>query len=417
MHPTLRKVAREIPLIRKVWARHRSGQLQRRYRHWTEKYGRMADELGLSYDDRTARERIRAHLKGRNIQPKLRGECHSAIVTLTCNWGIGMVYELEELGLVSVFDWEKYGFSESDPNLQPRLPELNALMLKFLREAHQRHPIDWVLITCSGNVILKDTLRHIREELGILTVNQCLDCKQMFEAGPGPHGQDLGQRDIAPEFDMVWTTSRSVCEWYMAVGARPVFLSPGFSPRLTPRVNCVKTIDVGFLGACYGLRPDYIDALRRAGLSVRVGGYGWDGNAVIPLDKMGQFFGSCKVNLGMGGIGYSMKLRTVKGRDFEVPGAGGAYLTTYNPDLASFFHIGEEILCYQSMDEMVELACRLVRDDTFRESLANKAYARSMREHRWLHRFTTILEIMGVLHAADGEAKRASHPYKGQCLL
>jgi hypothetical protein len=343
---------------------------------------------------------VRARLEKNGIETKKgKNSIHSATMTLTSNWGLGMVYELEQLGPVSVFDNEQHGFSESDPNLQKLLPKLNRLFLEFLRDRHAEHAIDWVLLPCSGKLILKDTLKRIREELGIPTVNQWLDCKQNFEVGLGPYGQDMGQKDIAPEFDLVWTSSRSACEWYMAVGATPIFLPEGFSPKLTPRIGCKKIYDVGFLGMCYGLRPDYIEKLRKAGLKVIARGPGWplpEGKPV-PLDEMGRFFGLCKVNLGFGGVGYSMQLTTLKGRDFEVPGAGGAYLTTYNPDLAEFFHIGHEILCYHSIDDMIEQARRIAYDDSFREELAARAYERSMREHRWLNRFNTILEILGIL--------------------
>ena len=58
----------------------------------------------------------------------------------------------------------------------------------------------------------------------------------------------------------------------------------------------------------------------------------------------------------MGGIGYSERFTNVKGRDFEIPGTGGGvYLTSFNPDLAQSFVVGEEILCYSNRDEMLEL--------------------------------------------------------------
>jgi hypothetical protein len=397
MKSGLKNKVLEVDILRKIWAKHRANQLVKRYRGWAQKYGKLADEMGLVYTEEIAKNNIRSYIKRCGATQKLPGEFHTAAFFLTHDWGIGVLSELEELGPVSVFDYQKQGFSIRDSHLQSRLPELNNLMVRFLRETHARRPIDWILCTHSGGIILRDTIRRIREELGIPIVNQWLDCKQSFEAGMGPHGQDMGQKDIAPEFDLVWTSSRSVCEWYMVVGARPFFLPEGFSPAYTPRISCKKTSDVGFFGQCYGLRPDYIAALRRAGLSVAVAGYGWKGFPEISVDKVGDFIGSCKVNLGMGGVGYSMDLTTLKGRDFEVPGAGGAYLTTYNPDLASFYHIGKEILCYHSMDEMVDLALQLVRDEALRESLADNAYARAMKEHRWKHRFTTVLEILDLI--------------------
>ncbi len=408
----LRNLALSNSFVRRRWAMKRSWDFELRYRRWSEQYEKMAVGCGLSYSREATRAAVRARIESRHLPARSLGDIHSVAFTLTRNWGIGLAQEMEELGRATVFDWEKHGYRESDPDLQSRLPELNRLMLDFLRKTHTEHPIDWILFTCSGNLVLNATLRRIRDELCIPTVQQWLDCKQNFEHGMGPHGQDLGQRDIAGEFDLIWTSSRATCNWYLAVGARPLFLPEGFSPKLTPRVEAKKAYDVGFLGACYGLRPDYIGALRDAGINVAVRGYGWPGADAgsLPLDQMGQFVGQCKVNLGMGGVGYSTELTTLKGRDFEVPGAGGAYLTTFNPDLTDSFDIGREIVCYHSVDEMVELARRLVRDDAWRETIAERAYQRSMREHRWLHRYMTILELLGIVQRTDKEkASETAH--------
>lgn len=392
-----KEIIRCSSTFRRVWSSVRAGQLERRYRETSAEYTALAQAQGCIYRRDRIEDEVRARTAELGVRTKAPGEIHTAMLVLEDNWGIGMVYEAAELGSVSVFDWTKQGFP-LDIGARPELlPELSRRFHDFIRESHREHPIDWVFIPGSGTQILRDTVRGIREELGVPVVNQWLDCKQNFRTGVVRHGQDTGQLDIAPEFDLVWTSSRSACDWYLAVGARPIYLPEGFSPRLTPRVSCPKLHDVGFLGACYGLRPDYVQALHQGGLGVAARGYGWPGRNSVELSEMGTFFGQCRVNLGMGGIGYSMNLTTLKGRDFEVPGAGGAYLTTFNPDLADFFQIGKEILCYQSPDEMVELAHRLVRDEAFREEIAESAYQRSMREHRWMHRFETILRIIGLL--------------------
>jgi len=392
----LKDLLLNITFFRRAWARYRANQWETRYQRWQLIYGRLAVEQGLLYSKEWLQKELAKRLANLNIHYRRMGEIHTGIFALTRNWGIGMVYELQALGPVSVFDWEDNGYSEPDPRHQDQVPLLNKRIFEFVFKEHMKRPFDWLLMTGNGKMLLRQTLQRIREELGIPIVNQWLDCKQNFELGMGPYGQDIGMKDIAQEFDLMWTSSRSMCEPYMIFGAKPLYLPEGFSPKLTPHIDCPKKFEVGFMGARYGLRQDYIDALCRAGLLVETYGPGWRGGE-IPLDQMGRFFNECKVNLGFGGVGYSMQLATLKGRDFEVPGAGGAYLTTYNPDLAEFFHIGHEILCYHSIDDLIEQARRLVRDDSFREELAARAYERSMREHRWLNRFKTILEILGIL--------------------
>ncbi len=234
MIPSIKNTLLDLSAFRHLWGDMRAAQYEKRYRLWQHHYCRLAEVKGLRYSPGATRQAVGTRLRNRVPTSRQLGEVHSLIMTLTRNWALGMVYELEELGPVSVFDWEQFGFCESDPQLPGRLPELNARMLEFVRETHKLRPVDWVLICASGKLILGGTLRAIHEELGIPTVNQWLDCKQNFEGGLGPHGQDTGQKDIASEFDLVWTSSRSMCEPYLAVGARPLYLPEGFSPRLTP---------------------------------------------------------------------------------------------------------------------------------------------------------------------------------------
>jgi spore maturation protein CgeB len=100
----------------------------------------------------------------------------------------------------------------------------------------------------------------------------------------------------------------------------------------------------------------------------------------------------------MGGIEYSETLTNVKGRDFEIPGTGGGmYLTTFNADLAQHFVAGQEIACYGTRDEMLELIRWYLRHPGEADAMAVRARERSLREHRWLHRYEKLLSILGVL--------------------
>jgi len=87
----------------------------------------------------------------------------------------------------------------------------------------------------------------------------------------------------------------------------------------------------------------------------------------------------------------------VKTRDFEILGTGGGvYLTSFNADLAQHFTIGEEILCYHTRDELIDLIRYYLARPEEAGAIAQRARARSLREHRWLHRYETLLRIAGV---------------------
>jgi hypothetical protein len=393
----LKNLILQNTFTRTLWSNVRSRRQVINYRRMANTFQTMAREKGLYYHPEQAQSDIRNFVSPLAIKPKKGTQVHSLIFCLSQTWGMGVLSELNKLGPVSLFDYLKQGYTDISMTNQKRVLELNQKFFDFVAESHKKCSVDWILMTHTGYIVLKETIRKIRKQFGIPIVNQWLDCKQNFEAGMGPHGQDLGQKDIASEFDMVWTSSRSVCEWYMAVGGRPYFLPEGFSPDYIPRIECEKTSDIGFFGQCYGNRADYIHILKKAGLKVRVGGFGWKDAPTVPDSEIGKFIASSKVSLGMGGMGYSMDLTTVKGRDFEIPGAGAVYLTTFNPDLTNFFDIGKEIFCYRTVDEMVEITYELTNNETLCKQVSERAYRRSLREHRWIHRYKTVLKILGIL--------------------
>jgi hypothetical protein len=268
--------------------------------------------------------------------------------------------------------------------------------LSSLRQAHQQRHVDLVFVYASGVEITPSFVRAIREEVGAPVVNMCLDDKQSW-SGPVFDEARIGQIDIAAEFDVSWTSASVACEWYLAEGARPVYMPEGFDQRMYRPMALAQDIPVSFIGANYGFRRAVVEDLRAAGIDVQVFGPGW-GTKPIWGDEQVAVINRSIVNLGMGGIGHSESLTNVKTRDFEIPGTGGgAYVTTYNADLSRHFEIGREILCYRNREELIEIVRRLLRRPEEARQHAALARARCLAEHRWYHRYVKLLEMVGVL--------------------
>ena len=94
----------------------------------------------------------------------------------------------------------------------------------------------------------------------------------------------------------------------------------------------------------------------------------------------------------------------VKRRSFDIPAVGGgAYITTYNPDLALHYEVNSEILCWHSYDDLVEQVRWLLDRPQVCRELARAARERCLREHRWVHRYQAVLAYLGVMNpASDG---------------
>lgn len=411
------------PIVQEAWGAFRRWQLHRDYAGRREHYARVAWEHGLSYHEDQVIASIRARLAKRGYQPSLRrmGEVHTFAFIPHIGWHTALIPDLRELGPVTEFDYIAHGyrpeeFQRCDGQAAQRRQAMNDMVLPALRQAHARRPVDWVFVYASGLEVRAEMLRAVVDELGIPVVNMCLDDKQSW-AGPMLDGQRLGQVDIAAAFDLSWTSARVACEWYLAEGARPIYMPEGFDRTAYRPLPVAQDIPVSFIGGAYGFRPSVVRYLKKHGIPIQTFGPGWGTQSVWGEEQI-KIINRSLINIGMGGIGYSENLTNVKTRDFEVPGVGRpVYLTSFNPDLAQHFVIGEEILCYRNREEMLELTRYYLARPDEAKAIARRGRERCLREHRWLHRYQRVCEILGILaeDKADGKwvnrDKQESHEY------
>jgi hypothetical protein len=276
-------------------------------------------------------------------------------------------------------------------------------LLDEIRRTHRDRPIDWFFSYALAWDLSRETVQVIKDEIGVPMVNISLDDKnwwEMVERGD----QASAMRNIAPHFDLAWTSARVCVPWYWAEGGQAVFLPEGVNVDWFRPLNIAQDIPVGFVGNHFGNRAELLRQLGRAGVPVVVHGNGWPGGA-LDDDGMLRFFNRCRLNLGLGDMHYSRWLTNLKGRDFEVPATGrGLYLTTYNSDLAAQFDVGREIQCYRGIDEMIELARHHLRNPEESADMAARARRRCIRDHQWIARYRSLLRMVGVLPDSDVHA-------------
>jgi hypothetical protein len=403
LDPTIKDKILGVAPVRAAWSELRSRQLVREYRARRERYRKLAKDRALVYSEEDTIREIRARLRGRGYTPAVRGpgEVHTFAFIPLYSWHGCLVPDLHELGPVTLFDYKKLGFdpphaSVPHEKLLSQREEVSRLFVDAVRAAHKERPIDWVFVYAHGLEISAWAIRAITEELGIPTVNMCLDDKQSWE-GPRLGDQRMGQIDIGPAFDISWTSATVACEWYLVEGARPIYMPEAFDQTTYGPRDVPRDVPVSFVGACYGFRPALVNDLIDHGVDVHAYGRGWPRGGIGAKEAVDLASRSI-INLGMGGIGYSDALKNVKTRDFEIPGAGGgAYLTTFNPDLAKHFVVGEEILCYSSRDELLELLRYYLAHPDEAAQVAKRGRERCLREHRWVHRYQRVLELLGAM--------------------
>lgn len=389
--------------LRSLWGSFRREQLIRGYIARRERYTTQARTQGLRYSATESIDAARGRLRDRGYQAtnRAKGEIGTFAFIPMVSWHESLLPDLHELGRVTVFDYTAHGFSQED--LGPTMSDsgvardrMNEIALRKLHEAHKKTPIDWVFMYATGAEVGVDFINGIKETIGVPVVNMCLDDKHSWE-GPQSGGQRIGQIDIAPLFDISWTSARVATEWYLCEGGNPLLMPEGFDASLFRRMWIQKDIDVSFVGGAYGFRPQVVSELDRSGVRIKAFGEGWSTPTVTRAEQV-AIFNRSRINLGMGGIGYSESLTNVKGRDFEVPGTGGGlYLTSYNPELARYLSIGAEIDCYSARHEIVELVRHHLSHPAEAQAIAEAGHDRAISEHRWLHRYLTLCKALGIL--------------------
>ena len=111
--------------------------------------------------------------------------------------------------------------------------------------------------------MLAESLRELRDRIGVPLVAMCLDDKQSW-SGPTIGSQRPGMIDIAKWLDIAWTSSTVATEWYLVEGGNPVYLPEGFDPSVYRPMKIDRDIPVSFIGEAYGFRQSFVGFLGQA---------------------------------------------------------------------------------------------------------------------------------------------------------
>jgi hypothetical protein len=260
-------------------------------------------------------------------------------------------------------------------------------LLEFV-DAKGRENVSTVFFAHSGRHIGSTTLDALRTR-GIWTIAMSVDDKHQLSR---PVDSTTGvpyQQSLARGVDLYWTSWNGALPYLSAMGANAWFAPPGANPDFHGPLELPRDLDIVFVGARYGIREGIVRYLRSLGFRVAAFGSGWPGGA-ISYTEMVKVFNRARVVLGASGVGATDRVQHLKGRDFEVPMCGAAYVTSYNPELSRAFQIGKEIVCYASLEQCAEETAMLLADPQRAEALRTEARRRSITEHTWGHRLRAL---------------------------
>ncbi|MCB9501967.1 MAG: glycosyltransferase [Deferribacteres bacterium] len=299
---------------------------------------------------------------------------------------------LEKFGEVIRYDWYPE-YSQYNENWHHKDKHaMNHTLFSKVREAHYNGGIDIFFGYLSGRLVFPATIRAIRK-LGIPAVNLYLDDVKGFWGNFEPSGFS-SMVDIASAFDLCITNHENALDWYASQGTDSIFLPSGANPDIYKPLSLQseRDIDVLFIGQKYGTRPRLIQFLQENEINAQAYGKGWE-NGEVSTEKMIELYNRAHIVLGIGeaSIGGAKKMQ-IKGRDFEVPMAGALYLTQENPELETWFKIGEEIAVYCDKADLLEKVKYYLANPERANALRQNARSRCVAGHSWEARFQQAFE-------------------------
>ena len=342
-------------------------------------------------------ELIKTEMRKRfpHVQPKAKGSLSILAIYHHYNWeDESLKPSLEKFGTVRHCDWAER-FNHQKKNWHKNVKsEMNSFLIKQVAEWTKNDAPDIIFTYLSGELVSPETVRAL-SSFGIPMVNLALNDKEHF-IGKIRNRQAMGSRDICRFFDICWTSTEDAAKKYFVEGAIPIYLPEGANPEFHRPYNTEKTIDVSFVGQCYGNRSEVIERLESHGIHVEAYGFGWP-NGPLTAEDMVRMYSKSRISLGFGGVIGLSNTYCLKGRDFEIPMSGGLYLTEYHPELDRFYDIGSEILTYGNFDDMVEKIRFLLSNPEKADEIRREGFERARREHSWEMRFEKIFHLLGLI--------------------
>jgi len=255
---------------------------------------------------------------------------------------------------------------------------------------------DVALIYARGSLLSESVFEILRRRWRCPFFGMNLDDKvEFFPNGVYSHGNDNYQR-WARQFDLNLTSSLTAEKWYRQAGLPCAYVAMGFhasSETADAPVSANFEHRISFVGSRKRERSELIEKLTGAGVPVSLFGSGWPGTRWA--ENINSIYRRSQINLGIGFATSTGGIVNLKARDFECPGAGACYLTSYNWELALHYEIGKEVLCYRSPEELLEMYYHYSQHPEQCLKIAQAAHRRCRAEHSWEQRFRRVFRENG----------------------
>ena len=399
----LKNKLKEIPLVYELNARIKSFHLKRSIKKLTKHYDNCYRKQSISYEERsTINEFKNRHLKMQpDFLPKKSGELNIFWVGASrAQDESGFLQALKRLGNVEEFyniDGEYGPLYEKSGLDWLKVREANDdSLLKQVTKASLNGDIDILIGQMWAHIFSENALLRIRA-LGIPIINIAMD-DRLPDLWLKKDGYRMGSVGLGSGVDLTLTTAPEACRWY-AVEKMPALFWPLASDEklFLNENNSNKDINILFIGNRYGIRGKLIDYLKRRGIQVSCYGKGWE-NGFVDADENIRLSKSALIILGIGVVGHTSDVYTLKLRDFDALMTGALYITHRNPDLLKLFKEGVHLECYKDAEELYTKLSFYIKNPKKCFEIGKNGNQIARKKHTWDHRLFSTLKKLGLLY-------------------
>ena len=343
------------------------------------------------YREDEALELARASLGTRLSQNS--GRLNFIMAVPVVNWETTLTEHARANGTCHHLAFEARGFFESELEWHQYRATNGAKLKAFFETTYSEGDINILFLYLSEFHIDPDCL-HAFKLKNVIVVHFNWDDRLHYTSRH--KRQSVGVKEVAKVADLNLTMAVGPLSRYVSDGAA-VFYWRGSKHwqsvySIHPQIESNRIL---FFGSRYGFRTELINYLTRKALPIDVFGSGW-GSEFITYDSLSYKIPRYALNLGVSTIGYTRSLSCVKGRDIEVPFAGGLYLTNQSREIEQVYVPGEEILTYKSMEDCYRQSCEvLMNPSAFAQVRRNGAI--KAQSFSWGARFQYLIELIESL--------------------
>lgn len=306
---------------------------------------------------------------------------------------------------------------------------MNEMILKSFKDTEP----DIVFVVLHDKEIKKEVIKEVSNS-STITMNWFCDDHWRFESYT---------QYWAPLFHYSLTTSEGALKKYENINYDNVILTQwAANPKYYKPYDVKKDFEVTFVGAKYGIRPYIANKLKQNGINIECFGRGWAKHENIHLlkrinrflllrlshtirnkgrdvhisrdefvkyihaptakdkvlssEEMIKMYSRSLINLNFSSTSANARLLQIKARNFEVPMAGGFFITDYIAELKKYFKFDDEIVVYKNIKDLVEKIKYYSKNQDELEEIRRNGYERSLRDHTYKKRFQDIFEKIGV---------------------